>query len=106
MPEPSEKILVRGLNWLGDAVMSTAALQRLRQARPNAHITLLTPEKLAGLWQDQPFLDEALTFAESESIWSVIFRIRDKNFTEAVTFPNSVRSALELCLAGIPRRVG
>jgi heptosyltransferase II len=106
MPDPTEKILVRGLNWLGDAVMSAPALQRLRQAKPSAHITLLSPEKLAGLWQDQPFLDEVIAFSESESIWSVIFRLREKNFSEAVTFPNSLRSALELCLAGIPRRIG
>jgi len=106
MPDSPEKILVRGVNWLGDAVMSTPALQRLRQARPAAHITLLSPEKLAGLWQDQPFLDEVLAFSESESIWSVIFRIRDKKFSEAVAFPNSMRSALEICLAGIPRRIG
>src|SRR5271154_5790519 len=106
MTDPTEKILVRGLNWLGDAVMSTPALQRLRQARPSAHITLLSPEKLAGLWQDQPFLDETLTFSESETIWSVIRRLREKKFSEAVAFPNSIRSALELCLAGIPRRVG
>src|SRR5271156_1549212 len=99
MPTPTEKILVRGLNWLGDAVLSTPALQRLRQARTSAHITLLSPEKLAGLWQDQPFLDEVLTFSESESIWSVILRIREKNFSESVALPNSIRSALELCLA-------
>jgi len=106
MQQPTEKILVRGLNWLGDAVMSTPALQRLRQARPSAHITLLTPEKLAGLWQDQPFLDKVLTFSASESIWQVIWRLHREKFSEAVAFPNSFRSALELCLAGIPRRVG
>jgi heptosyltransferase-2 len=106
MPDPTERILVRGLNWLGDAVMSTPALQRLRQARPSAHITLLSPEKLAGLWQDQPFLDEVLTFSASESIWQVIWRLHKGNFSEAVAFPNSIRSALELCLAGIPRRIG
>jgi heptosyltransferase II len=106
MPDPTEKILVRGLNWLGDAVMSTPALQRLRQARPSAQITLLTPEKLAGLWQDQPFLDRVLVFSESESVWQVSWRLRQENFTAAVAFPNSIRSALELCLAGIPHRIG
>src|SRR5436189_296369 len=40
------RILVRGVNWLGDAVMTTPALQRLRERFPRAHITLLTPVKL------------------------------------------------------------
>jgi len=29
-----ENILVRGVNWLGDAVMTTPALLRLRRAGP------------------------------------------------------------------------
>jgi lipopolysaccharide heptosyltransferase II len=105
MPTP-EKILVRSVNWLGDAVMSTAALQRLREARPGASITLLSPEKLAALWQGQPFVDETLAFSPGESVWRVGQRLRDKGFTTGVVFPNSVRSALELWLAGIPRRIG
>ena len=44
------RILVRGTNWLGDAVMTTPALLRLREKFPDAHIALLTPEKLRELW--------------------------------------------------------
>ena len=43
------RILVRGTNWLGDAVMTTPALLRLREKFPAAHIALLTPEKLREL---------------------------------------------------------
>ena len=43
------RILVRGTNWLGDAVMTTPALLRLREKFPDAHIALLTPEKLRDL---------------------------------------------------------
>jgi heptosyltransferase-2 len=106
MPAATDSILVRSLNWLGDAVMSTPALLRLRQARPNARITLLAPEKLAGLWERQPFVDELLTFSASENIWQVGRRLHEKRFTTAVAFPNSIRSALELWLAGIPERIG
>jgi heptosyltransferase-2 len=106
MTEQPQKILVRGVNWLGDAVMSTPALQRLREARPSARIVLLTPEKLAGLWQGQPYLDSVITFSPSQSIWQISRLLRQENFSDAVAFPNSVRSALELWLAGIPRRVG
>jgi len=106
MPDAHEKILIRSTNWLGDAVMTTPALQRLRQARPNSHIALLTPQKLAGLWEGQPFLDEVLSFSPSENIWEVGQRLRQNKFSAAIAFPNSVRSALELWLAGIPRRIG
>jgi len=47
---------------MGDAVMSTPALQRLRQARPSGPVTLLSPEKLAGLWQGSRFLTRCSPF--------------------------------------------
>ena len=50
----SQRILVRGVNWLGDAVMTTPAMLRLRESRPDAHITLLTHVKLKELWQGHP----------------------------------------------------
>jgi len=106
MPAPPEKILVRGLNWLGDAIMSTPALQRLREARPSARLTLLSPEKLASLWEDQPFLDHVLTFSKSDRLWNVSRKLRAAKFSASVAFPNSLRSALELWLAGIPQRIG
>jgi heptosyltransferase-2 len=100
------RILIRGVNWLGDAVMTTPALQRLREALPDAHITLLTHEKLSDLWQNHPALNSILTFAPLESAWSIARRLREQNFTTALVLPNSPRSALEVWLARIPQRIG
>jgi heptosyltransferase II len=105
-PTNTEKILVRGVNWLGDAIMSAPALQRLRLARPNARITLLTPAKLAGLWESQPFLDEVISFPANKSSLELARGLREKNFSTGIAFPNSIRSAMELWLAKIPTRVG
>jgi len=104
-PSSEERLLVRGVNWLGDAVMSIPALRRLREARPGAHLALLAPEKLAGLWEGQSFFDELLLFSSSDSVWQTGRRLRQKKFATGLAFPNSIRSALELWLAGIPRRV-
>jgi heptosyltransferase-2 len=100
------KILVRGVNWLGDAVMSTPALERLREAKSTAHITLLTPSKLAGLWQGHPALDHVITFSAQESVFQIARRLRAEHFTTVLVLPNSPRSALEPFLAGIPERIG
>jgi heptosyltransferase-2 len=101
-----EKILVRGVNWLGDAIMSTPALRRLREARPRAHITLLTDEKLADLWRHFPAVDAVITFARNESVWSVANRLRPHHFQLGLILPNSHRAAFELWFARIPQRVG
>jgi heptosyltransferase II len=100
------RILVRGVNWLGDAVMTTPALLRLREAFPAAHITLLTAEKLQDLWRSHPAVDDLLTFKPDASVVSVGWRLRERQFTHALVLPNSPRSALEVCLAGVPFRMG
>ncbi|MGZ8940240.1 MAG: glycosyltransferase family 9 protein, partial [Limisphaerales bacterium] len=73
--EKQERIVVRGVNWLGDAVMSTPALMRLRDARPDAHIALLTAAKLADLWISHPAIDEVIPFSKAEGIGSVSKRL-------------------------------
>jgi len=97
---------VRSVNWLGDAVMTTPALQRLRECFPAGHISLLGPRNLGDLWLHHPSLDAHLAFEPGESPWSVARRLRAEHFDTALVFPNSPRSALETWLGGIPQRIG
>jgi len=111
-PKPGEgglhprRILVRGTNWLGDAVMTTPALLRLREKFPAAHVTLLTPEKLRDLWSRHPVINETIPFAPGENVFSVGKKLRAGGFELALVLPNSPRSALETWLARIPQRIG
>jgi len=100
------RVLVRGVNWLGDAVMTTPALQRLRERFPGATITLLTPEKLRDLWTAHPAVDELITFRPQDGVLTIAARLRREAFHLALVLPNSPRSALEPWLARIPWRVG
>ena len=97
---------MRGVNWLGDAVMTTPALLRLRERFPKAHIALLTPEKLRDLWLHHPAVNEVISSAPGEGVFSVSRKLRAGNFDLALVLPNSPRSALEVWLAGIPQRIG
>ena len=103
---PPRRLLVRGVNWLGDAVMTTPALLRLREFFPAAHITLLSPEKIADLWLHHPAVNEVLTFGSGEGAFSLGRKLRPGKFDLALVLPNSPRSALEVFLAGIPERIG
>jgi heptosyltransferase-2 len=97
---------VRGVNWLGDAVMTTPALLRLREHFPDARITLLTHEKLAELWWKHPAVDSVISFAKDEPLLRVARQLRGEGFDLGIALPNSPRTALELWLARIPVRVG
>jgi heptosyltransferase-2 len=103
---PPRRILVRGTNWLGDAVMTTPALLRLREKFPATHIALLTPEKLKDLWLHHPAVNETISFAPGESVFAISKKLRAGKFDLALVLPNSPRSALEVFLAGIPERIG
>ena len=100
------RILVRGTNWLGDAVMTTPALLRLREKFPGAHIALLAPDKLCDLWTNHPAVNETISFASGESVFFIGRKLRAGNFDLALVLPNSPRSAIETWLAGIPQRIG
>jgi heptosyltransferase-2 len=99
------QILVRSSNWLGDAAMSVPAIRRLKRGRPDVHLTVLTRSKLTDFWRLVPEVDELITIDSRDSVFRVASKIRGK-FDVAILFPNSVRSAIETWLAGIPRRVG
>ena len=108
-----ERIVIRSSNWLGDAVMSVPAVRALKRSNPGAHIAVLTPEKLADVWRLVAEVDEVIAFPAARGIVSGvlnIFRvaklIRGGGFTDGVIFPNSLRTALEMWLARIPRRTG
>lgn len=99
------RILLRSPNWLGDAVMAVEAARAFKQGRPDARVAVLSPAKLADFWACVPGIDEVIGFEKGEGVIRVAGRLRGR-FDAAVLFPNSLRSALEVWLAGIPRRVG
>jgi heptosyltransferase II len=100
------RILIRGSNWLGDSVISVPAVRAIKCGRPDAHITVLAPARIAPVWRLVPEVDAVLSLGE-KSLWSATRLLkREPAFDVGIVFPNSLRVALELWLAGVPRRVG
>ena len=99
------RILIRSTNWLGDAVMSAPAVRAIKAGRPDAHVTILTPAKLADFWATMPEVDEVVSIQAGEGLLSVARKIH-RRFDVAFVFPNSMRTGLEVFLGGIPRRIG
>lgn len=103
-------ILVRGVNWIGDAVMTMPALRALRQSRPDAHITLLVTPWVAPLFEKDPHIDKIMLYEDEHRSLSGKLRLakvlRKNNFCSAVLFQNAIDAALISFLAGIPERIG
>jgi heptosyltransferase-2 len=104
-----EKILIRGPNWVGDAVLAVPAMKAVRAHFPQAEITLLVRPWVSGLFTSAPFVDKVWSEPAPSSLtdWRRITRyIRNRRFDLALLLPNSFESALMMFLARVPHRVG
>jgi len=98
------RILIRSSNWLGDAVMSVPAVRAIKKGRPDAHVIILAPKKIAPMWKLISEVDEILSLP-NKSLFSAVRLIRrQERFDVAILFPNSLRAALEVWR--VPRKVG
>lgn len=107
-----KKLLVRGPNWIGDAVMSEPALSALRELFPAAEITLLVKPAIAELLTGHPALNRMLVYEDRgrhaglAGKWALAGTLGRMGFDLAVLFQNAFEAALLAFLAGIPRRYG
>ena len=98
------RILIRSSNWLGDAVMSVPAVRAIKKGRPDAHVIILAPKKIAPMWKLISEVDEILSLP-NKSLFSAVRLIRrQERFDVAILFPNSLRAPLEVWR--VPRKVG
>ncbi|MBO0722229.1 MAG: glycosyltransferase family 9 protein, partial [Blastocatellia bacterium] len=105
-----ERILIRGTNWIGDAIMGTPAMQRLRSSFPHARITLLASGRTTALFEDSPLCDEVIAYrrrAENPSAFiEMVKSLRARRFDLAVLFQNAFEAALVSFLGGARLRIG
>ncbi|MBD0324858.1 MAG: lipopolysaccharide heptosyltransferase II [Pyrinomonadaceae bacterium] len=108
--EKIKRIVVRGTNWVGDAVMTVPALRALRQLLPQAHITLATRPWAEGLFADADFIDDLLLYERGRRDVRAVVRQtrewRNRRFDLAVLFQNAFEAALIAAAARVPLRLG
>jgi heptosyltransferase-2 len=104
------RIVVRGTNWIGDAVMTVPALRELRRIFPDSEIVLHTRSWAERIFRDASFIDRILTFESTESTLKDVLEqariLREEKFDIAILFTNSFASALTSRFGGIPHRFG
>ena len=105
-----KNLLVRGVNWIGDAVMTMPALRALRKELPDTKISLLVKPWVAPLFENNPFIDDIILYEDKYTGISGKFRLssvlRTRSFCSSVLFQNAFDAALIAFLSGIPQRIG
>lgn len=107
-----ERIFIRGTNWIGDAVITLAAVSAIRGTYPEARIFVLAKPWVADIYRLCPGVDEVIIY-ESPGVHegiAGIFRLaktlRAMNFDVAILLQNAIEAAIIARLAGIPVRAG
>jgi heptosyltransferase-2 len=105
-----KNVLVRGVNWVGDAVMTLPALRALKKALPEARISLLVKPWVSPLFEQDPHVDETIIYSdEYQGVMGklkISRMLRKKGFCSAILFQNAFDAAFIAFLAGIKERVG
>jgi heptosyltransferase-2 len=105
-----ERVVVRGVNWVGDAVMTVPALRALRRLLPRAHLTLATRSWAEGIFAGADFLDDLLLVEDkTRGVRPVLRQVgawRERRFDLALLFPNAFEPAFVAAAARVPVRFG
>jgi heptosyltransferase-2 len=106
------KILLRGTNWVGDAVISIPAMREIRRCFPDAHISLLVRPWVRDIYSAVDFVDEVLDYDKTgphhglAGFRRLIADLKRRQFDLAILLQNAFEAAFIAWCAGIPRRIG
>ncbi|MGH7855421.1 MAG: lipopolysaccharide heptosyltransferase II [Candidatus Binatia bacterium] len=105
-------MLILQTSFLGDTVLTLPLISEVRRRFPVKKLSVLCLPANGELLRDHPAIDEIITYDKKNAdrgwrgLQRTAARVKEKNFTVALTPHKSVRSALILYLAKIPQRVG
>jgi heptosyltransferase II len=106
------RLLIRAVNWIGDAVMTTPAVDTIRANFPEAQITVLANPAVSPIFSFYDGVDRMITVDRNgrhkgtRGRLKLAAELRKERFDLAIMLPNSFDSALVPFLAGIPQRAG
>ena len=101
-PDPGsiKKILIRGTNWVGDAVISIPAMREVRRIFPEAHVSLLVRPWVRDIYSAVDFVDEILDYDKNGShrgvkgFLDLVSDLKGRRFDLALLMQNAFEAAL------------
>lgn len=106
------RVLIRGTNWVGDALMTTPAVAAIRHNFPNARISMLVVPWVLDLFIHNPHIDEVIPYFREgrhkgfQGKLALVRELKERKFDLSILLQNAFEAALLTWGASIPRRVG
>jgi heptosyltransferase II len=105
-----DKILIRGTNWIGDAILTLPAVAAVRATYPKAHLAILVKPWVADIYKLFSDADEIIIYEKKFDNPAGIFRIaqmlKENKFDAAILLQNAIEAAIIAVAARIPLRAG
>lgn len=106
------KLLIRGTNWVGDAIMALPALRAVRSHFAGAEIAIVARPYVADLYREQHICDVLISYDTDGTYAGLGGRERlakelsALKFDSALLLQNAFDAAWLVWRAGIPERIG
>ena len=105
-----KNILIRGVNWIGDGIMTLPALSAVRRAMPETRISLLVKPWVSPLFEHNPNINEIILYSDEYNKilgkLKLSWNLHKKKFCSAILLQNAFDAAFITFLAGIRERCG
>lgn len=111
-PGADPRILIAGVDWLGDALFMTPVFRAIKRRWPGAYVAVSSAPRNQEALERCPDLDEVIAFDEAPFLLGLGAqeelrrRYRFGRFDTALLLHRSFVRALAAFRAGIPRRIG
>ena len=107
----SIKIVIRAPNHLGDCVLALPMINEVREAHPGSSVTLLAPENLSEVYDNNQAVDRIIKFPDTykhglAGVFKLKEYIKNEEFEIGYVLPPSFSSASVFKLAGVRERIG
>jgi len=107
---PLKRILLTRMRFIGDIVLTTAAIRSVRTACPDAYLAYMGDERAVTLLEHNPCLDEIIPYSyRRPSVFEQLrvgMALRRRNFDLVIDLFGNPRSALLTRMSGASVRVG
>ncbi len=106
------KILIKSVNWIGDAVFMTPSLRGLRERFPASRITVLVNPRVKDIFSRNPDVDELIIYDRKKEKtiiqkWRFLKELRKRKYDIGIAVqPRSYEAALILFFSGARERIG
>ncbi len=108
--EGINSILIRGTNWIGDAILTLPAVASICATYPRAHISVLAKPWVADIYKLFSDVDEVIIYENKYDTPAGVFRLanvlKKRSFDAAILLQNAIESAIIAFAARIPLRAG